>query len=137
MTNQFLEEARKIRALTSPHYNCAQGVMIPFAEKKGYDTDKAFAIADGFGSGMRMGATCGAVTGSLMVLGMYGASDPQTISEFYRRFRENHDGITNCRDLLRTCAQKNEVQKNHCDGLVFECVEILTELLRERGLLES
>lgn len=131
--SRYMDRCREIRAIASPHYNCAQGVLIPFAEAKGMDPDTAYALAANFGSGMKMGATCGAVSGSLMVLGLYGLSDSQTVQEFYRAFCGNHDGLTNCRDLLAASHRRGENQKAHCDGLVFECVDIVENILREHG----
>jgi C_GCAxxG_C_C family probable redox protein len=131
--SRYLDEARRIRAITAPHYNCAQGVLIPFAEDAGLDRKTAYALAGNFGSGMRRGATCGAVTGALMVLGLFGADDPATVNRFYQRFGENHDRMLECRDLLRASHEKGEIQKAHCDGLVFECVGIVEDLLREAG----
>ena len=62
-----MELARAIRADTTVHYNCCQSVLIPFAEELGIDDIQANALGANFGAGMRMGATCGALTGALMV----------------------------------------------------------------------
>ena len=132
----YLAESKRVRALTDVHYNCAQGVLMPFAKAKGLNEEQTFALSGAFGAGMRTGRTCGAITGSLMVLGLYGLSDPQTVGEFFRTFEERHEGMTNCKDLLRTSAQRGEVKKQHYDGLVFECVEILVDMLSKRGLLD-
>ena len=56
-------------------FNCSQAVLGSFSEQFGLDCDKACKAATGFGGGMRMGGTCGAVTGTFMVLGLkYGIS---------------------------------------------------------------
>ena len=133
--SQYMDKCRTIRASVDPHYNCAQGVLIPFAKERGLDEDTAYALAANFGSGMKMGSTCGAVTGSLMVLGLYGLSDSATVQEFYRAFREKHENMMNCRDLLAASHKRGEVQKTHCDGLVFECLEITENILRKHGKL--
>lgn len=137
MEDRYIQKAEEIRALKEPHYNCAQGVLIPFAFYRHEDTDLAFRTAGCFGGGMRIGSTCGAITGSLMVLGMYGLNDPHTVNDFFRRFKERHDGLTNCRDLLSVSAAKGEVKKVHCDGLVYECIGIVEEILKEHHLLEE
>ena len=131
--SKYLEESKRIRAIASPHYNCAQGVLIPFAKDAGLDEESAYNLAANFGGGMKMGSICGAVTGSLMTLGLFGLNDPQTIGEFYRTFRERHESMINCRDLLAASARRGEIKKNHCDGLVFECVQIVENILREHG----
>ncbi len=51
-------------------FNCSQAVLSSYSEQFGLDCEKAFKVATGFGGGMRMGDTCGAVTGALMVLGL-------------------------------------------------------------------
>lgn len=131
--SKYLEESKRIRAIVSPHYNCAQGVLIPFAQDAGLDEESAYNLAANFGRGMKMESVCGAVTGSLMTLGLFGLNDPQTVSEFYHTFQTRHDGMLNCRDLLAASAKRGEDKKNHCDGLVFECVQIVEKILKERG----
>jgi C_GCAxxG_C_C family probable redox protein len=52
-------------------FNCAQAVFAPYAAERGFAVDEALKIASGFGAGMaRTQATCGAVTGGLMALGL-------------------------------------------------------------------
>ncbi len=56
-------------------FNCSQAVLGSFSKQFGLDCDKASKVTTGFGGGMRMGGTCGAATGSFMVLGLkYGNS---------------------------------------------------------------
>jgi C_GCAxxG_C_C family probable redox protein len=134
--SKYLDEARRMRAITTPHYNCAQGVIAAFAKDAGYDPDKSYAIASNFGHGMKRGATCGAVSGSLMVLGMYGVTSNAAVARFYQRFAERHEGMLLCQDLLKASRERGQVQKEHCDGLVFECVGLIEEILREEGKLD-
>jgi hypothetical protein len=76
-----------------------------------------------------MGATCGAITGGLMVLGMMGASD-EASRTFLQHFRQSH-GATNCADLLKLDREKgNTDKKAHCDGLIYEAVQLVEELTR-------
>ena len=86
-----MEEVRAIRADTSVHRNCCQSVLIPFAQECGLSHEAANALGSNFGAGMRRGATCGAVTGALMVLGMAGA-DEAASAALLRRFREKNGG---------------------------------------------
>jgi hypothetical protein len=102
-----------------------------FADALGISEDTAFGMGACFGSGMGMGATCGAITGALMVLGIAGAQADS--AALLRKVRNNHDGMTNCKDLLRVNAQKGNPKKAHCDGMVYELVEATEEILRERG----
>ena len=64
-----MEETEALRARTDVHYNCCQSVLVPFADLCGLDKETAFKLGANFGSGMRHGSTCGAVSGALMVLG--------------------------------------------------------------------
>ena len=49
-------------------YNCAQAVFMTFAEPLGLDRETAAKLTSGFGGGMHIGSTCGAVTGAFMVI---------------------------------------------------------------------
>ncbi len=48
-------------------YNCAESVLKAFNEDTGLDIP--VSIASPFGSGMTVGSTCGAITGTLMAIG--------------------------------------------------------------------
>lgn len=119
------------------HYNCAQCVLIPFAAGAGMDDETAFAVAANFGGGMKRASVCGAITGGLMALGLYGLDDPATIGEYYRRLREGHDGLFDCADLLRTSRERGEDRRAHCDGMISECAALVEELLRRAGKIEN
>ena len=52
-------------------YNCAQAVACAFAEETGIPEEILFAACEGFGLGMGgMAATCGAVSGAVMLAGL-------------------------------------------------------------------
>ena len=82
-----MEETEALRARTDVHYNCCQSVLVPFADLCGLDKETAFRLGANFGSGMRHGSTCGAVTGALMVLGLAGKGADEATA-LMRRFRE-------------------------------------------------
>lgn len=132
---EMMKRSHALRDDTTTHYNCAQAVFIPFAEKKGISATQATAITANFGSGMRAGLTCGAITGGLMALGLYGAGDAEASAEFMRRMKDLHGGLSDCRDLLREEVHSPAEKKPHCDGMVYEAVEIVEEMLMARGLL--
>lgn len=132
---EIMKRSHALRDDTTIHYNCAQGVFIPFAEKKGISAAQATAITANFGSGMRAGLTCGAITGGLMALGLYDAGDAEASAEFMRRMKDLHGGLSDCRDLLREEVHSPAEKKPHCDGMVYEAVEIVEEMLMARGLL--
>ena len=131
----YLEEAKKLRSGIEGHYNCAQAVLIPFAQHFGMSKETAARVAANFGSGMKMGATCGAVTGGLMALGLAGIDDAGSIGAFCREIRNRHEGCLDCRDLLRITAEKGGDKSHHCTDMVYECLEAVEEIMRSRGLL--
>ena len=123
-----MEETQGLRARTDVHFNCCQSVLVPFADACGLDREAAFQLGANFGSGMHHGSTCGAVTSALMVLGLAGRGADEA-AEFMRRFRERH-GALDCAGQLWGVSQAGEERKPHCDGLVFDAVEILEDLLK-------
>ncbi len=122
-----MEKARQLRARTDVHFNCAQSVLIPFAGDMGITEEQAFRLGANFGSGMRCGSVCGTLTGALMVLGAAGCS-PEQADALRKSFREGH-GDVNCASLLKASPDAGIPRKEHCDGLVFEVVQALEELL--------
>ena len=131
--SKYIERAEELRASTQVHYNCAQSVIVPFAKELGVSEEEVMRFAVHFGGGMKMGSVCGAVTGALMALGLYGIDDPKEANAFCRKFREAHEGCLECRDLLRISAQRGEVKKAHCDALVYECVQLAEKMIGEKA----
>ena len=127
---EHLDRARALRDNTEVHYNCCQAVLIPFAGELGLTEERAYALGAHFGSGMRHGGTCGALSGALMVLGGLGYGE-QEARELIRTFRQKH-GATECAALLKASHERGEVRKDHCDGLVYEMVEALCALREAR-----
>ena len=89
-------------------FNCAQTVFSLFAPELGLDENTALKIASGFGGGMACAETCGAVTGSYMVIGMkHGHSIPDAdakantkmkIQKFNENFKKHHGSLI-CKEL--------------------------------------
>ena len=65
-----MEKCKALRADTTVHYNCAQAVLVPFAAEMGITEEQAYKMGAHFGSGMRHGSTCGAITGAVLALGL-------------------------------------------------------------------
>ncbi|MCI2105589.1 MAG: C-GCAxxG-C-C family protein [Intestinimonas sp.] len=122
-----VKHAKELHQSIHPHYNCCQAVLVPFAEERGLDTEAAFRLAAQFGSGMRRGSVCGAVTGGLMALGLLGA-DGRTAAEFQRRFCEKNRAL-DCAVLLKNAKDNGEDRAEHCDRMVCQAVELVDELL--------
>ena len=131
----YLEKAEKVRAITEYHVNCAQALVVTFADVLGIDEQTAMRMGANFGAGMKMGATCGAITGALMVLGLAGIDDVEVLRRVYASVKDNHEGCTDCRDLLAINAKTGRLKKQHCDDMVFELTTLTEEILRENGKL--
>ncbi|MGI6106862.1 MAG: C-GCAxxG-C-C family protein [Lachnospiraceae bacterium] len=135
--SRYLDRAAELRQDPNRHYNCAQAVLIPFAEAKGISKETANALTANFGSGMRAGLTCGAITGGLMALGLCGAGDPSDAQELIRRIKQNHAGMTDCAHLLAANTKTGTPKKVHCDAMVYEAVKNVEQMLADRGLLNE
>lgn len=129
--SEYLDRAKELRNDPTTHYNCAQSVLIPFAEEAGMSFEEANALAANFGSGMKCGGTCGAITGGLMALGLLGVTDGNAIAAYWRSFKQNHDDMTDCRDLLRVNSMKGNPQKSHCDGMVYEAIAAVESVMKD------
>ena len=137
--SKYTEAARQRRTLFTPdgrpQYNCCQSVVSVFAEDLGYDEAACMRAATYFRGGMQMGSVCGAVTGSLLALGLAGIDDPQASNELIRMVRENHNGLINCRDLLRVNAENGGEKTPHCNAMIRECIGYVETILRQKGSL--
>ena len=129
----YREIAARLRAQEVPHINCAQAVVIPFAKQVGIPEETVMRFADGFGGGMKMGSVCGAASGAVMALGLFGLGNPETLGQLYQKFLKNHYDMLDCRDLLRVNAEAGNEKKPFCDGMVLECVDLVEEILKENG----
>ena len=125
--NIWLEKASEIRN-AAVHYNCAQAVVMTFAEPCGLTEERACSLCAFFGAGAKMGELCGAISGGLMVIGLLGGGDSE-----YRRFvsymKERHSNLVRCSDLLRQEVGSPAEKKPHCDGMVYEAVEAVAEIM--------
>ena len=122
-----MEEAKALRGDTQTHYNCCQSVLVPFCQQMGLTREQAFQLGAHFGSGMRHGSTCGALTGALMVLGALGYGEEEAHA-LLRQFRQEH-GVLDCAHLLAAAKERGQARKDHCDGMVYESVAYLEQLL--------
>ena len=134
-TDLAMERRTKIMPDGHPAWNCCQSVAAIFAKDAGYDEDAAMDAATFFRGGMQMGSVCGAVTGSLMALGLAGLNDAALANSLIRRVKETHDGLIDCKDLLAASAARGEIKKAHCDAMICACVSLVEEILREKGKL--
>lgn len=66
-----------------------------------------------------------------MVLGAKGYDSPQAFQAYRRKMAENHDGMTDCADLLRANAEKGGEKKMHCDNMIKESIEVMDEVMNQ------
>lgn len=128
MTKQ--EKAQSLRERKDIHFNCAQSVLVTFAQEAGLTEEEAFRLGGPFGAGMHRGCVCGAVTGGLMVLGLMGI--PQTkATALMTEFQQEH-GTLDCAQLLLK-VQRGEIEKSAlCDGLVRQVVCYVEQAAKEK-----
>ncbi len=125
------------------NFNCSQTVFSLFASELGIDEKTALKIASGFGGGMACAETCGAVTGSYMVIGMkhgHSNSNPEekantklAIQDFNEQFKKIHGSLI-CKKLTgfdistpegALAANNENVFKTKCPGFIKTACNIL------------
>jgi len=149
MSDKAVSKVELAAATFGEGFNCSQAVLSAFAPDLGLDRETALRVAGAFGAGIaRMGQTCGAISGALMVLGFkYGqveAADKQAkekmyaiAREFMARF-EARNGSILCRELLgydigspegMQLIKEKGLFTSLCPRLVSNAVEIVEQLL--------
>lgn len=143
-----MNKAAEAESLFRQGFNCSQAVLGVFAQDLGLSIDAANKIACAFGGGMRIGGTCGAVTGALMAIGLeYGktkADDNEARNKTYMLAKEFQmrfsalKGSVYCRDLLGydlgapegyQKAKECRAFEKICPFLVRDAVVLLLELI--------
>lgn len=111
MNTSALSRGELARQYFYDGYNCAQSLFMAFSDLTGYTKEEAARLSAPFGAGMgRMREVCGAMSSSLMVLGLLrGYSDTgedgkkaalyAEVQELFREFTEKR-GTFLCRELL-------------------------------------
>ena len=131
--SKYLDRAHEIRAIETPHHNCTQSVLMSFTQSLNLDDETAYKLAVAFGAGMKSGLVCGVITGGLMVLGLFDVDDQPTTQKLISDFKAKHNSMIDCADLLRANSAAGGKRKPHCDALVYEMVEYVEKILKERG----
>ena len=134
--SKYMEKAKECRTIGEPTYNCAQSVAVPFAEDAGISEELALKVAANFGGGMRMASICGAFSGGLIALGLFGLTDPSYAKDFAKRIKEKHHNTLVCSELLQINKEAGREKKPHCDEMVFDCTQAVEDILRENGKIQ-
>jgi C_GCAxxG_C_C family probable redox protein len=140
-------EEKAIRTFRSG-LNCAQAVVTSYAEEMKFDNNMALSVSVGFGGGMgRLQETCGAVTGSFMVLGIFNCkkltdnkdrkeATYSMIQKFSQEFKQIN-GTTDCLELLKCdlkteegngYAKENNLFGTVCEKCISDSVRIINKL---------
>lgn len=135
--------------------NCAQAVLTAYSDELHIDNNLAQSVSCAFGGGMgRLQETCGAVTGSYMVLGIHACKKITEnkerkevtytmVQKFTEKFRELN-GTTDCIDLLKCeiksdqghqYAKENNLFQTVCEKCISDSINIVNELLEDKALL--
>ncbi len=143
-----MERAQQARELFLSGYNCAQSVLLSYAEDTRFSKELAQKVAAGFGGGMgKQQETCGAVTGAVMVLGLLRGEKVNnneelktesyaSVKELYRKFTEEFK-TTRCRDLIGCDLNTPEgaakfkdekIMETVCAGCVEKAVQIVDNI---------
>lgn len=140
------------RELFLAGYNCAQSVLMPFADLLGLTEEQAALVAVGFGGGMgRLRQNCGAYSALVMLCGtLFGSEGAGTerraevyaqVQAVRRKFCETF-GTDQCAELLGIPARACEPQPEARTQAYYDrrpCLRIVTEScgLMEKMLEES
>lgn len=141
------EKVKKALELFDSGFNCAQAVAGAFCGNYEVDEKLLMKLASGFGGGLRCGEVCGAVSGSVMILGLkYGqsiASDKVSkekcyhiTSEFIKEYVKRNGTIL-CRELIGYDIRDPETREKFQGRIKEVCpkaIEAAVLLLEEMGL---
>ena len=154
------ERVQKGVAYFKQGYNCAQSVVLAFADLYGLDEEMALRISAGFGGGVgRMRMMCGAVSGIVMLVGLdcgqTEGSDREGKSACYKVVQEllakskEENGSLICAEILGikgyekaqssyvASARTAEYYKTRpCAAKVESAARIFAEYLKSRGAKE-
>ncbi len=147
-----MSRAETAKNLFYEGYNCAQAVMLAFADALDIpqQTLKAAGLPMGGGMG-RLRQTCGGVSGAAITAGLlfpdYSKNEMYAlVQELAKRFQAKNGSI-NCGELLSGAGVKADTlpqaeartqqyyKKRPCPDLIYDAAEILEEICKERGRL--
>ncbi len=129
--------------------NCAQSILSAYSDDFDLGCGASLELASGFGAGMgRLQKTCGAVTGSFMVIGINNSRNipddnirasktPDMIQSFNNEFIKRNR-TTNCSELLncdlnteagQELFKKNNLGEEVCQKCIGDSIEIIEDII--------
>jgi C_GCAxxG_C_C family probable redox protein len=143
-----MNRSEKAKELFLSGYNCAQSVMLSFADDLKFSKELAQKVAAGFGGGMgKRQETCGAITGAIMVLGLLKGEEVNnndelkeaaygSVKDLTRDFILSYK-TTLCRELIgcdlntpegSAKFKEEKIMEITCAGCVEKAVQIIEDL---------
>lgn len=125
-------------------YNCCQSVACTFCHDFGVSEEEMFRISEGFGFGMGMMETCGAVTGMFMIIGLQNsvgdlekgkstkADTYKKVKSYAEKFKEKNHSIL-CHELKGIGSDRPICSCSQC---IEDAVELVEEYLQEHPARE-
>lgn len=138
-----MTKVEKAESLFVGGNNCAQSVLMAFANELGMTEELAHRVACGLGGGVgRMREVCGAVSAAAVVIGMRMDGDKAraypAVQDFCSRFKAETGSLI-CRDLLKGTgatvggAPEARTEKYYQSRPCVELVKLAVSLLDERN----
>ena len=148
-----MNHSEKAAELFYNGYNCAQAIMVAFADVTGLEEKYAAKMISSFGGGMgRLREVCGAVSGMFAVAGiLYGYDDPtdddakhrhyELVQELAAKFKAEAGSIV-CREILKNppndpAPSPRTAQyyaERPCARLVYLAAKILDDYIAEHPI---
>lgn len=118
--------------------SCSESIILGSIDK-GYCDKELLPVATAFSGGIGSGCLCGAVSGSILLIGyLYGKENKfdnppiarALAKKFMDNFKESHPA-TCCRVLSRGTDTGTPERKQHCTNFVEFCFKNLEIILKE------
>ena len=123
--NQLTEDEKS----KIPHVNCCEHILSGGNDFLEFGLSKEnLSIAKGFGGGMKIESTCGAITGAIMVLGLYIKDEEklnQGIHDFFELFNKRYHDSIDCKPIKETYRH----ERFGCQPVILMAANILDSVL--------
>jgi len=120
-------------------YNCAQSILVAYADVVGLTEETALKLTSGFGGGVAgMGRTCGTVNAGVMLLSLkHGSSNVEDVENknrtrfiirsFVTEFEQYHSSM--CLDILTKEEKRYTMHSEKCESVVALVCDLLDKYL--------
>lgn len=113
-------------------YNCAQSILKTYSKELNLEEETLMKVSSGLGAGMFLGETCGAVTASVIAIGIVKGGENlsekeknrevfKSVKSFEKEFKEKYCSL-NCKELKTVCNAS-------CKNIVEDSARILKGLI--------